>query len=134
MSTTKTTKSATIDGVSEHPEPDLDAVDRLTGQGGLLAQLAGPGVRVALGAELTDHLGHPPRQAPPAGAGNHCDGSTPVYLLRPGTTRSVRTGVAALESSTFRPSGTAQATSPSLIESTSTLTSPSSSWAQSAIE
>ena len=31
MTSTKTTKSATLDGVSERPEPDGDAVDRLAG-------------------------------------------------------------------------------------------------------
>lgn len=34
-------------------------------------------IETALGAELTEHLGYPPRQAPPDGAGNHRNGSTP---------------------------------------------------------
>jgi putative transposase len=33
--------------------------DEITGPGGLLAQLAGRVIETALGAELTDHLGHP---------------------------------------------------------------------------
>jgi putative transposase len=98
MSTTKTTKSASIDGVRDRPEPDHEAVDRLagllpreeledalkgldpeqiTGPGGLLTQLAGRVIETALGAELTDYLGYPPGQAPPGGAGNHRNGSTP---------------------------------------------------------
>jgi transposase-like protein len=98
VTTTKTTKSATIDGVSDPPEPDQEAVDRLagllpreeledalkgldpdqiTGPGGLLTQLAGRVIETALGAELTGHLGYPPGQAPPGGAGNHRNGSTP---------------------------------------------------------
>jgi putative transposase len=95
--TTKASKSATIDAASDRPEPDLEAIDRLagllpreeledalkglgpdqiTGPGGLLTQLAGRVIETALGAELTDHLGYPPGQAPPGGAGNHRNGST----------------------------------------------------------
>jgi putative transposase len=98
MTTTKTTKSASIDGVSGRPEPDQEAIDRLagllpreeledalkgldpdqiTGPGGLLTQLAGRVIETALGAELTDHLGYPHGQAPPGGAGNSRNGSTP---------------------------------------------------------
>jgi putative transposase len=98
LTTTKTTKSATIDGVSDRPELDPEAVDRLagllpreeledalkgldadeiTGPGGLLTQLAGRVIETALGAELTEHLGYPPGEAPPGGAGNHRNGSTP---------------------------------------------------------
>ena len=96
--TIKTTKSGTIDGVLDMPaEPDQEAVNRLagllpreqledalkgldpdqiTGPGGLLTQLAGRVIETALGAELTDHLGYPPGQAPPGGAGNVRNGST----------------------------------------------------------
>jgi transposase-like protein len=95
MTTTKTTKSATLEGV---PDPDQEAIDRLagllpdeqladalkgldpnqiTGPGGLLTQLAGRVINAALEGELTDHLGYPPGQAPPGGAGNHRNGSTP---------------------------------------------------------
>jgi putative transposase len=94
--TTKTTKSGTIQEVSR--EPDQEAVDRLagllpaeelqkaleglapdqiTGPGGLVTQLAGRVIETALGAELSEHLGYPPGQAPPGGAGNHRNGSTP---------------------------------------------------------
>jgi putative transposase len=50
--------------------------EQITGPGGLLSQLAGRVIETALGAELTDHLGYPPGQAPPGGAGNHRNGST----------------------------------------------------------
>jgi putative transposase len=50
--------------------------DEITGPGGLLTQLAGRVVETALGAELTEHLGYPPGQAPPGGAGNHRNGHT----------------------------------------------------------
>jgi putative transposase len=51
--------------------------DQITGPGGLLTQLAGRVIETALESELTDHLGYPPGQAPPGGAGNHRNGSTP---------------------------------------------------------
>jgi putative transposase len=50
--------------------------EEITGPGGLLTQLAGRVIETALGAELTQHLGYPPGQAPPGGAGNHRNGST----------------------------------------------------------
>jgi putative transposase len=50
--------------------------EQITGPGGFLTQLAGRVVETALGAELTEHLGYPPGQAPPGGAGNHRNGST----------------------------------------------------------
>lgn len=89
--TTKTTKSATIEGVSDRLEPDRETLDRLagllpeeqlqdalnglsaaeiTGPGGLVTQLAGRVIETALGTELTEHLGYAPGQAPPGGAGN----------------------------------------------------------------
>ena len=34
--------------------------EEITGPGGLLTQLAGRVIETALGAELTEHLGHPP--------------------------------------------------------------------------
>jgi putative transposase len=51
--------------------------DEITGPGGLLTQLAGRVLDAALGAELTGHLGYPPGQAPPGGAPNVRNGSTP---------------------------------------------------------
>jgi putative transposase len=54
--------------------------EQITGPGGLLTQLAGRVIETALGAELTEHLGYPPGQAPPGGAGNHRNGSTPKAL------------------------------------------------------
>jgi putative transposase len=50
--------------------------DEITGPGGLVTQLAGRVIETALGAELTEHLGYPPGEAPPGGAGNVRDGST----------------------------------------------------------
>jgi putative transposase len=49
--------------------------DEITGPGGLLSELAGRVLESALGAELSDHLGHPPGGVP-AGA-NVRNGSTP---------------------------------------------------------
>jgi putative transposase len=51
--------------------------EQITGPGGLLTQLAGRVIETALSAELTEHLGYPPGQAPPGGSGNHRNGSTP---------------------------------------------------------
>lgn len=51
--------------------------DQITGPGGLLTQLAGRVIETALSAELCEHLGYPPGQAPPGGAGNHRNGSIP---------------------------------------------------------
>jgi putative transposase len=56
------------------------APEQITGPGGLLTQLAGRVVETALGAELSEHLGYPPGQAPPGGAGNVRNGSTPKSL------------------------------------------------------
>jgi putative transposase len=57
----------------------LDA-DQITGPGGLITQLAGRVIEAALGGELTEHLGYPPGQAPPGGAGNVRNGSTSKTL------------------------------------------------------
>jgi putative transposase len=59
-------------------EQALEGLDprEITGPGGLLTQLAGRVLDSALGAELSDHLGYPPGQAPPGGAGNVRNGST----------------------------------------------------------
>src|SRR3954451_21180553 len=51
--------------------------DEITGPGGLLSQRAGRVIETALVAELSEHLGYPPGQAPPGGAGNHRNGHTP---------------------------------------------------------
>jgi putative transposase len=56
------------------------APEEITGPGGLITQLAGRVVEAALGAELSEHLGYPPAQAPPGGAGNVRNGSTPKTL------------------------------------------------------
>ena len=52
------------------------APEEITGAGGVLSQLAGRVIETALGAELSEHLGYPPGQAPLGGAGNHRNGST----------------------------------------------------------
>src|SRR3954454_3321642 len=54
--------------------------EEITGAGGLVTQLAGRVLETALGAELTEHLGYPPGQAPPGGAGNTRNGSTAKRL------------------------------------------------------
>ncbi|HYN52348.1 MAG TPA: IS256 family transposase [Thermoleophilaceae bacterium] len=56
------------------------APEQITGPGGLLTQLAGRVVETALGAELSEHVGYPPGQAPPGGAPNTRNGSTPKTL------------------------------------------------------
>lgn len=56
------------------------APEQITGPGGLLTQLAGRVVETALGAELSEHLGYPPGQAPPDGARNIRNGSTAKTL------------------------------------------------------
>jgi hypothetical protein len=101
--TTQTTKSAADGGRGSQPPPAPpgEVVDRLaellpaeelqdaikglapeqiTGPGGLLTQLAGRVIETAPGAELTEYLGYAPGQAPPGGAGNHRNGSTPKTL------------------------------------------------------
>jgi transposase-like protein len=52
--------------------------EQITGNGGLLTQLAGRVIEAALGAELTEHLGYEPGR-PRAGA-NERNGSTPKTL------------------------------------------------------
>src|SRR3954453_7787207 len=56
------------------------APEQVTGPGGLMTQLAGRVLETALGAELSEHLGYPPGQAPPGGAPNVRNGSTPKTL------------------------------------------------------
>jgi putative transposase len=51
--------------------------EQITGPGGLLTLLAGRVIETALGAELSEHLGYPPGQAPPGGAANVRNGATP---------------------------------------------------------
>src|SRR4051794_16050988 len=52
--------------------------EQIAGPGGLLTPLAGRVVETALGAELTEHLGHPPGGGP--ATGNVRNGSTPKTL------------------------------------------------------
>lgn len=100
--TTKTKNSGTLERVPQEQHPDeQDVLDRLsdllpadaladalkgltpdeiTGTGGLLTQLAGRVIEAALGAEMTEHLGYPPGQAPPGGGGNVRNGATTKTL------------------------------------------------------
>jgi putative transposase len=67
--------------------------DEITGPGGLVSQLAGRVIETALGTELTEHLGYPPGQARPGGAGNHRNGHTAKTVqtdLGPVTVRTPR--------------------------------------------
>jgi putative transposase len=102
MSTQKTKKSARQPSGATRPEgPPEEVIDRLagllpreeledalsglepdeiTGPGGLLTQLAGRVIETALGAELSEHLGYPPGQAPAGGAPNVRNGATPKTL------------------------------------------------------
>jgi putative transposase len=52
--------------------------EEITGPGGLLTQLAGRVIETALGAELTEHLGHPPGGVP--NLGNVRNGATTKTL------------------------------------------------------
>ena len=66
----------------EAPQDALRGLDteQITGPGGLITQLAGRVIEAALGAELSENLGYPPGPAPPGGAGNVRNGSTPKTL------------------------------------------------------
>jgi putative transposase len=71
-----------LDGLlpAEALEEALAGLDpeQITGPGGLLTQLAGRVIETALGAELTEHLGHPPGGVP--SSANVRNGSTPKTL------------------------------------------------------
>jgi putative transposase len=71
-----------LDGLlpAEALEDALAGLDpeQITGPGGLLAQLAGRVIETALGAELAEHLGHPPGGVP--ASANVRNGSTPKTL------------------------------------------------------
>jgi putative transposase len=83
MSTQKIPEEVTDRLAGLLPREELESAlaglepEEITGPGGLLTQLAGRVIETALGTELTDHLGYPPGQAPPGGAGNARNGSTP---------------------------------------------------------
>ena len=66
----------------EELEDALEGLDpeQITGPGGLLTQLAGRVIETALGAELSEHLGYPPGQAPRGGAANVRNGATAKTL------------------------------------------------------
>lgn len=53
---------------------------QITGPGVLITRLAGRVIEAALSGELSEHLGYPPGQAPPGGAPNVRNGSTPKTL------------------------------------------------------
>jgi putative transposase len=54
--------------------------EEIAGPGGLLAQLTKRLIERAMAVELTDHLGYEHGQAPPGGAGNTRNGTTPKTL------------------------------------------------------
>ena len=54
--------------------------EEIVGPGGLLAKLTKRLVERAMDVELTDHLGYERGQAPPGGAGNARNGTTPKTL------------------------------------------------------
>src|SRR3954453_11227307 len=82
--------------------------DEITGPGGLLTRLAGRVIETALGAELTEHLGHPPGGMAQGGTCATARGakrSAPIWgrsrsrplgiaraALSPGSSPSVRRG------------------------------------------
>src|SRR3712207_7680723 len=59
--------------------PGVEA--EILGPGGLLGDLTRRLVERAIAAELTERLGYPPGQAPPGGAGNARNGTTPKTVL-----------------------------------------------------
>ena len=77
-------------GGLERPELSDELIDELlagartageiAGPDGLLGELTRRLLERALAAELTEHLGYPPGQAPPGGAGNHRNGHTAKTL------------------------------------------------------
>jgi putative transposase len=78
-------------GSLERPELSDELIDELlagartaeeiAGPGGLLRQLTRRLLERALQAELTEHLGYPPGQAPPGGAGNARNGQPAKTVL-----------------------------------------------------
>jgi putative transposase len=90
-----TTKNTTMTDPAVPAVPDLSGLlpgdalakaleglrpEEITGPGGLLTQLAGRVIETALDAEMSEHLGYPPGQAPPGGVGNHRNGKTAKTL------------------------------------------------------
>jgi transposase-like protein len=65
--------------------------EQITGPGGLLTQLAGRVIETALGAELTEHLGHPPGGVPATG-----------NVRNGGTAKTVQTDLGPVEIKTPR--------------------------------
>jgi len=78
-------------GLAERPELSDELIDELlggaqsaeeiAGPDGLLGQLTRRLLERALAAELTDHLGYAPGQAPPGGAGNARNGQPAKTLI-----------------------------------------------------
>src|SRR4051812_35736058 len=82
-----------LDGLlpAEALEEALAGLDpeQITGPGGVLTQLAGRVIETALGAELTEHLGHPPGGVP--ASANVRNGATPKSLQTELGTVRIRT-------------------------------------------
>src|SRR5579884_1841866 len=76
-----------VDGLLEQLAEGREALRGKRGQAeilgaeGVLGQLTRRLLERALGEELTEHLGYPPGQAPPGGAGDSRNGTTPKTVL-----------------------------------------------------
>src|SRR6266545_720956 len=68
------------DGVIDELLAGARTEEEIVGPGGVLAQLTKRLVERAMSAELTEHLGYEPHQAPPGGTGNTRNGSTAKTL------------------------------------------------------
>jgi putative transposase len=78
-------------GLLEHPELSDELIDELLGGAQTAQEIAGPDgllgrltrrrLERSLAAELTEHLGYPPGQAPPGGAGNARNGQPAKTVL-----------------------------------------------------
>ena len=69
------------DGLIDELLSGARSEEEIVGPGGLLGDLTRRLVERAMAAELTGHLGYEPGQAPPGGAGNSRNGSTPKTLM-----------------------------------------------------
>ena len=70
-----------LDGMIDRLIAGKRSEAEILGSDGVLGELTRRLVERALGEELTEHLGYPAGQAPPGGAGNSRNGSTPKTLL-----------------------------------------------------
>ena len=68
------------DGLIDELLGGVSGEEEIVGKGGLLAELTCRLVERAMAGELTGHLGYEPGHAPPGGAGNARNGTTPKTL------------------------------------------------------